>query len=470
MIDLDDYWRWDATDMAHLVRHRQVHPDELHEACVRAARATDPAIHAIAELHDHESTPDLDRSAPLAGVPLLVKELTAVPGFVQSFGSRLMAGNVVTESSPYVDALRACGLRPVGTTTSSEMGLLGSTETLLHGATVNPWRPGWSAAGSSGGSAAAVAAGVVPVAHASDGGGSIRVPASVTGLFGFKPSNGRCLPSGPEMPGLGALVVDHVVSRSVRDSAAVLAYTERPQLPADLPPVGHVVGPAARRLRVGLVERTLLGALPSAAVRRALASAAALVGSLGHTVVELGALDVDGQAVSDAFFVAAGVTIAGVADMVTPMLGRAPGADEFEPFTLELVDWARRLPIDALARAEADMSRAAAAMAAVFASVDVVLSPTLAEEPWELGRLSPALGRDELIRRTGQLVGYTPIHNLAGSPGMSVPLSVVDGLPIGMHFAAARGSDATLLALAYELESATDWGDRLPRPVAMVDV
>ncbi|MGN6693439.1 MAG: amidase family protein, partial [Aquihabitans sp.] len=331
MIDLAEYRSWDATAMAELVRTGEVTAAELEEAC-RAAlddAADLNAVGAVAEQAIAATDPAASAAsanAPFAGVPFLVKELLAVPGLPWTMGSRLMAQAEAGTASPYAERLLAAGLRIVGATTSSEFGLLGSTETLLHGTTHNPWGADLSAGGSSGGSAAAVAAGIVPMAHASDGGGSIRYPASMTGLFGFKPSAHRQEPVGPDLGGLTSLVHEHAITRTVRDSAGLLAATERRGTQAVHPPVGAVTGPSDRRLRFLVLERTLPGHLPHPEVRAALHRTASLLEGLGHEPVELPLLpNFDGDALSRAFFTAAAQTMAGVSAMVTPMLGRAPG-------------------------------------------------------------------------------------------------------------------------------------------------
>jgi amidase len=463
LIAYEDYRRWDAVEMARLVRTGEVAAADLAETA-RALIDRRPALGAVAHVAD-SPTPGPAATGPLAGVPFAVKELLAWPGLPWTMGSRLMAGAPAPGLSPYAARLRDAGLDVICSTTSSEFGLLGSTETALHGVTRNPWRAGLSAGGSSGGSAALVAAGVVPMAHGNDGGGSLRVPAALNGVFGFLPSTRRCAPTGPEGSGLLALVVDHAMSRSVRDSAALLAATERTGADAVHPPVGLVRGPAAARLRIAVLAPTLTGREPDAAVRRELDRTAALCASLGHCVDVADGTGVDGDAVSRGFFTAAARTVSEIAGMFAPVLGRPPGPDELEPFTLELVDWARTLAPDTQAATERAFAEAARDYLRLFERWDVVLSPTLARPSWPIGHLSPAAGRETLIRRTEEAVGYTPIHNVAGCPAMSVPLGRHDGLPVGMHFAAAPGADRMLLELAYELEEAAPWAGTWPEPV-----
>jgi amidase len=459
-ISVDEYRRWDAVAMARLVRDGQVTAAELAETA-RGLIDAWPALNAVAHLADPTQAVPPARG-PLGGVPFAVKELLAWPGLPWSMGSRLMATTPAPGLSPFTTRLRDAGLNVVCSTTSSEFGLLGSTETALHGVTLNPWGPGLSAGGSSGGSAALVAAGLLPMAHGNDAGGSLRVPAALNGVFGFKPSNGRGEPTGPEAPGLGALLVEHVMTRSVRDSAAFLAATERTGQGRVHTPIGSVTGPSATRLRIAVLAPTLIGRLPEEPVRRELDRAAALCESLGHLVEVADRPDVDGAAVSRAFFTTAALTMSQVAQAFAPLLGRAPGPDELEPFTLELIAWAATLGPDAQAECERTLKHAARAYLRLFERYDVVLSPTLARCSWPVGHLSPAAGRETLIQRTEDAVGYTPIHNIAGCPAMSVPLGRHDGLPVGIHFAARPGADRPLLALAYELEEASPWDGTRP--------
>ena len=375
-------------------------------------------------------------------------------------GSRLLARHVAQQHTPYGRALADAGLVCVGKSAMSEFGLLGSTETLLEGATHNPWDLARSAAGSSGGSACAVAAGLVPLAHANDGGGSIRVPASVCGVLGFKPTRGRTLAASLASSDFGDLTSDHCISRSVRDSALFLSITEDRTSGT---PAGFVRDPIARKLRVAAWTATILGAEPEAAVRRAFDPTCALLVEMGHEVEPVAAPRYDGDELADAFFLVAGAAVASVVELMDRSRGEPVQRDELEPFAWALVDGFLARGPDALPRARAAFARAAAAYREATRGYDVVLTPTLATEPWALGHLSPVLDREELIRRTGRAVGYTPIHNIAGCPAMSVPLHTTEGgLPVGMHFAAAPGDDALLLGLAYQLEEARPWKDRWP--------
>jgi amidase len=230
---------------------------------------------------------------------------------------------------------------------------------------------------------------------------------------------------------------------------------------AVFPPVGYVRESSTKRLRIGLHSTTLLGAEPEADVRDALDAAAMLLGEMGHEVRPVAPPKLDGAALSIAFFACAGAALSDVADTMAAMLGRPIGPDDFEPFTLALIDEQRKAGAARLERAREVFAECAAAYLGVFDAIDVIVTPTLATRPWKLGHLSPTQSRAELVARTERAVVYTPIHNIAGCPAMSVPLHwTSDGVPIGIHFAARPGREAVLLALAYELEQARPWQNR----------
>jgi amidase len=459
MSKMQEFARLDGVAQAELVQRGEVSAAELLDACEERMAALDPLLNTAPVLDFARARARPPAPGPFSGVPFLVKDVTSYPGLRMSVGSRLFAGYVPPEHTPYSARLDAAGLVTVGKSATPEFGMLGSTETLLDGVTHNPWELSHSAAGSSGGAAAAVAAGLVPFAHASDGGGSVRVPASVCGLFGLKPSRGRTVPASAGGSEFDVLLSEHCISRSVRDSALLLSLTEAEG--AGLPPVGHVREPLRRRLRIGAWTRTLMGAEPEPAVRRAHAEAVALLTSLGHTVEEAAPPDVDGPALCDAFFLVGGAAVAGALGFMGQMRGAPVGPREVEPFTWALVEELKRRGPGALEGAKAVFAASTGRYLAAVQGYDVVLTPTLATLPWRIGHLSPFLGREELLRRTAASVGYTPIHNVVGCPAMSVPLHWTEGgLPVGSHFAAPVGGEAVLLGLAYELEAARPWHHR----------
>lgn len=459
MHPLDHIAPLDGIAQAELVARGELSAVQLIEACQRRVELVNPLLNAAVAV-DFEAASVRARAGvtgPFAGVPFLFKDLCAVPGLRQAFGCRLFARNMPAAGSAFSESAHAAGLVTVGKSATSELGLIGSTETLLHGVTHNPWRLTLSASGSSGGAAAAVAAGIVPLAHASDGGGSIRGPAASAGLFGLKPSRGRTLPSSSTASPFDALLSDGCISRSVRDSALFLSVVEAP---GPLPPLGYVREPGRRQLRIGYYSTTLVGTEPEADCQRALEATVSLCGELGHRVEQARAPRIDGRALSLAFFTAAGAALAGMVDLLQPMLGRAIGPADLEPFTLELIGAAR-----AALASGVDVQRSFEAASRLYldalAPYDLLLTPTYATRPWDLGWLSPLLPREELIARTERAVCYTPIQSVAGCPAMSVPLYwAADGVPIGSHFAAAPGREDVLLGLAYQLEQARPWAER----------
>jgi amidase len=462
MHQLDYLGRLDGVAQAELVARGELGAAQLLEACERRFALVNPLIHAVVSSDFAAARARAERgcTGPFAGVPFLFKDLNVYPGLRTSLGSRLFARNVASQGSPFTEAVDAGGLVTVGKSATSEFGLLGSTETLLEGVTHNPWQLSLSALGSSGGAAAAVAAGIVPLAHASDGGGSIRIPASAAGLFGLKPSRGRTLAASPASWEFDALLSEGCISRSVRDSALFLSLVER-QGHGSLAPVGYVRGPGRRKLRIGCMVRSLMGTEPDPEVGRALESTAALCRELGHEVVPAASPDVDGGVLSSAFFTFAGGSLAGVIGELEKAFGRALGEEDLEPFTRSLIRAACEVGSDGMARARAAFEAATRRYLEATAPFDLVLTPTLALPPWELGWLSPTLERQELIARTERAVGYTPIQTIAGAPAMSVPLYwSATGLPIGSQFAAPIGGEAALLGLAYELEEARPWAER----------
>ena len=446
----------DAVGLAARIAAGELHSRELVDDLL--SRLADDPLGAVAAVDPDgaRARAALPTSGPFAGVPLLVKELLPYPGFPAAMGSRLFAQHVPAEHVPYTQALDDAGFVVVGNTTSPELGLLGSTETLLHGITHNPWGPQLSAGGSSGGSAAAVASGLVPLAHASDGGGSIRLPAALHGLFGFKASAGASAATALVDNPFLALVSEGCISHTVRDTDHFLAAT------ASSPRGAFGPGPC-QPLRIGVYTDTVFGVPATSEAAVAVEHAVAICRRLGHEVVAIDPPPVDGAKASRGFFMMAGAAVDGVAQMVSPLLGRAPGPDELEPFTLALHQWFLDTSLAERADAFAGLAEVGAAMKAFFETVDVTLCPTVGGSRPPLGHLAPDLPFDTLLHRTELLAGYTAVHNQAGAPAMSVPLGWTDeGLPVGVQFAASPGHDERLMQLAYQLEDAAPWAHRRP--------
>lgn len=461
-------WAPDATQIAERIRSRAVGAVEVVEKAVRDAEALDPVLGVLVTA-DFDRAIDKarrldqgqgDRDAPFAGVPFLVKDLNDYAGLPTRSGSRSMLGlPPAAAQDAYCDAFDRAGLVVIGKSATPEYGFLPTTEPVAFAPTRNPWNPAHSSGGSSGGAAAATAAGIVPFAHANDGGGSIRIPASCCGLFGLKPSRHRMLPSRPPLRAVD-LAVEHCVSRSVRDSAALFAATERADGP--LPAVGVVAGPNPRRLRIGLVTETQLGVQPDPEVRAGAESAARLMESLGHQV-EPAQWPTDGPVFAMDFLAIWASGAAELVDFVTQTLGRRPDETVLEPFTLALAELFGGLPEGGLAQSVARLNADAQAYDRWFDRYDVILSPVLGQPPAPLGWVAPTVSIPDLTERLNAYVGYTTLHNVAGAPAMSVPLHwTADGLPVGVQFAARAGAERTLFELAYELEAAQPWAWRRP--------
>jgi amidase len=449
--------RLDAMGQAELCARGEATAAELWNACHDRIALLNPLLRAAALVVQERPT---ERPGPLAGVPFLMKDSSPWPGLGWSIGARLFGSRVTQQQTEYGKRLAEAGLLCVGKSALSEFGLLASTESLLHGATLNPWNLACSPLGSSGGSAVAVAAGIVPLAHANDGGGSIRAPAAACGLFGFKPTRGRTVSANRSVSDFADMTSEHCISRSVRDSALFLSLTEDVTRPDR---VGFVREPSPDRLRIGAWTRTMSGEQPEPAVQLAHASAVQLLSELGHTVENIAAPDYDMLDLADACYIVAGAAVANVVETIDRTRAEPVQRDELEPFTWSLVEELAARGPDALPRARAAFARAVANYREATRSFDVLLTPTLGIESSPLGYLSPVLSREVLLERTSRVLAYTPIHNIVGCPAMSVPLHWSEaGLPVGAHFAAAPGQDALLLRLAYELEGARPWRDRWP--------
>lgn len=491
----EEYVRHDATALAMLVRSGEVTPLELIEMAAGRLDQVNPAINAVVYRMDTEArqrAADIDRNALFAGVPFLAKDLlSGYAGHPTSGGSRVARDLVVEEDTELVRRVRATGVSILGKTNVPEFGLLPYTEPELWGPCRNPWSPDRTPGGSSGGSAAAIAAGIVPMAGGGDGAGSIRMPASCCGLFGLKPTRGRIPPGPRDAESWRGSVAEHVLTRSVRDSAAMLDATHGPEPGAPYritPPGGPFAGNVATApapLRVAWTTEPLVGSTtPDPDCVQAVAEVAALLEGFGHRLTEA-TPRIDGGAFARAFMVMVAGEVGAELDDLARALGRRPRRGELEPLT-----WALGLASGAVsARELADslrlLERCGKAVGRFFTDYDVLLTPTVATPPPKIGALPPsrtehvqlrlagALGSGRLIK-AGRLLDriaasafeytpWTPVFNISGQPAMSVPLHWnAAGLPVGVHFVARAGDEATLLRLAGQLERARPWFDRLP--------
>jgi amidase len=457
----------DATATAAAIRGGEFTAREAVEAAIHRAEALEPRLNAIVtKAWDRaRATATASLSGPFAGVPTFIKDLDDVRDLPTHFGSRSLGQAPAAGQAPYVDALERAGLVFLGKSSTPEFGLTGSTEPLLHGPTRNPWNLDYSPGGSSGGAAALVAARVVPIAHATDGGGSIRVPASCCGLFGLKPSRGRTVPMG-RPAGPVEIGVGHAVSISIRDSAHWLAFAERTDANRVFEPVGLVGAPSSRRLRIALDLEPLAGNALDPEVRTAIEDTARRCEALGHRVERV-PLPLPKRELMAAFMLYWSSGAAMIADSLEKRLGRPLTDADLEPWTLGLRDYyrARR---DGFEAAVAMIRSTSATCASFHERHDVLLTPVANRTPFRIGELAPDLPFATHYERATGYVGFTPVQNGAGTPGMSVPLHwSKSGLPIGSHFAAKAGDERTLLELAYELEAAHPWAGRRPSVAAV---
>lgn len=456
-------WTTDGIDLASRIRNKQISAVEAVETAIRNAEALQPRLNFIVNsCFDRalDAARKGGQAGPFAGVPFLIKDLHDYAGLPTRSGSRSGYNAApATKSEPLVEAYEAAGFIVIGKSASPEFGYLPTTEPLAFGPTRNPWNPGRSSGGSSGGAAAAVASGVIPIAHASDGGGSIRIPASCCGLFGLKPSRGRMIGAKTEFD-VTDISVQHAETRTVRDSAALFAATENPHGPLD--PVGLVAGPSKRRLKIGVILNTVGGeSPPDDEVQAAFYDTAKLLKAMGHRV-KAAAWPVTGAFTQDFLILwAAGAAMDAVA--VSKAAGRPADETLMEPFSLSMAQMVAKAPPGTVEAAIGRLTKVVADFDKWISQYDVVVSPVLAKPPVPLGYVAGDVKFDELSARLTHYVGYTPLENVAGAPAMSVPLHwTADGLPVGIHFVARRGAERTLFELAYALEAAQPWAHRKP--------
>lgn len=455
---LDEYARLDATALADLVQRGEVPTDEPADTARAAALLTATSVNAVAELYE-DAKPAC--AGQLQGVPLLMKDAGMhEAGRQVACGSALMKGIAPKEDSALMERFRKLGLVSVGRATSSELTIAATVETRLHGTTHNPWDPHRIPGGSSGGSAAAVAAGVVPVAHGSDGGGSIRMPAACCGVVGMKPSRGA-ISAAPYRHAIGDLVSEFVLTRSVRDTHLLFESLCKP---------GFGASPGADRKRqapltIGYSDRNLDGSALDPQVEAAVGRTRELLDALGHHLVEatpsLSYAEYL-EAVLDVWAVETAIAV----DEASLATGRAADEHHLEGLTMAWADRGRRLDHVRLGRALDALNDVHRSMDRFMDSFDAYLTSTLPTLPPELGLYDPAarVDADWYYRSPiGRLEVTTMVFNCSGQPAISLPLETSDsGLPIGIHLAAPYGCDIQMLRLAADLEAARPWAQRIP--------
>ncbi|GAA2097813.1 amidase family protein [Streptomyces albiaxialis] len=473
---VSEYVDLDAVGLAELMAAGEVTPAEVEAAAREAARAVGPRINAVVETWPADEGPELGAGeGALAGVPFLIKDIgVAMAGKRTELGSRLAEGHVADADSSLMRRFRRAGLVTFGRTATPELANSIMTESVLHGPTRNPWDPARGAGGSSGGAGAAVAAGAVPVAHATDAAGSLRIPAAYNGLFGLKPTRGRVSmgPGADEV--FSGLAVQGGVSRTVRDSAALLDAVSGPE-PGDpyfaerpSRPYAQEVGRRPGPLRIGVLAQAWGGRRTTAPVADALDRTVRLLDSLGHRVEET---EVALGAGWEEFVLAnarlSTVNVTALVDGLAAAFGRPVDATTLEPSTLAAHRHGASVGGAEFVAALGIRNRVARALARYFGTYDLLLTPVLPELPLPVGAYAEggeALDGLGWIERLTDRSPFTLPFNVAGTPAMSVPVTAdaATGLPVGMQFAAGYGREDLLFRLAGQLEEASPWSGRTP--------
>ena len=455
----------DAVGLAGLLRDGSVEPEEVARAAVRRVRAADARLHAVqTPLYEEALATSAGRrlagssaaAGVFAGVPSFVKDNTDYRGLPTGHGSAAFVPTPAKRHAPFTRQFLSTGVAVLGKTRLPEFGFNATTEFEEAAPVRNPWHPEFSAGGSSGGSAALVAAGAVPIAHANDGGGSIRIPAACCGLVGLKTTRGRVVANdqGRMLP--IDLISDGVLSRSVRDTAVFLAAAERHWRNPKLPPVGAVEGPSSRRLTVGLLLDSPAGITTDAATRAAVTATATLLERLGHRV-EPAHIGLDSRFEDDF------TTYWGLLSFLSGATGKLLHERHFDTRRMDGLSQGLRSHfrrrISSVPAVLRRLRGARERYEAALRQYDLVLSPVLAHTTPRLGYLSPSVPYQTLIERLTAYVAFTPLSNVVGSPALTLPSSETteDGLPIGVMFSARHGDERTLLEAAFALEAERPW-------------
>jgi amidase len=469
---MDDYAEYDGVGLAELVKKGEVTPAELIEAAAARIERHNGRVNAVVyqALDEARAKAGALPDGPFRGVPFLVKDLLiAVAGWPRTSGSRFGRGVVDAEDSGLMRRYRESGVSLLGKTNLSEFGIAGTTEGQLYGPCRNPWSVDHIVGGSSGGAAAAVAAGITPMAHGGDGRGSIRIPASCCGLVGLKPTRDRSphLPDGYDFA--QGYVVEHVITRTVRDSAVMLDVTGRPEpgspyaIPPKARPYAEEVLRAPGRLKIAWSSETANGRPVHPEVQAALEATVALLEKLGHELVPHGP-GVDQRALWGSQNAFSGANFAAGLRRMIEAVGREPTDDEFEPLTWASWKGGQRAGgMDAMADMQ-NLRVLARQALQLYETFDVYLTPTLSAPPPPIGYLSPVLNAPRDIgRRNGEFFSFPGLANMTGQPSISLPLAwSSEGLPMGMMFTARYADEATLFRLAAQLETEAPWKHRRP--------
>ena len=434
------------------------------EAAIARSKAVHEQINAVASETYDQALSDADDPlpGPFSGVPTFIKDLLNWKGAQTLWGSRAFVGNIAQDDHDFAAAWRTSGVISLGKSTSPEMGLISSTEPLVTGPTRNPWDTNRIPGGSSGGAAALVAARVVPFAHASDGGGSIRIPASCCGVFGLKPSRARLWGRETTPPPVD-ISVNHAVTITVEDSIALFRAAERND--GQYAPL-EAIAPLDRSLKIGFAPRSPSGSLVAPETRAALEDTAQRCRDLGHEVIDITPA-VDAEHFLDMFLLYWAGGAAQFAQDASRFTGKPIGPDILEPWTLGLAQMFMSRQAEA-AEAVAYLQGFEAQYHSWFDDIDVLLTPVTGRPADPIGEQAPTREFEALMDSVLSFAAFTSFQNVSGAPGMSVPLGwTAGGLPVGSHFSAKRGQDGLLFSLALQLEQSKPWMDRRP-PVTAI--
>ncbi len=492
-MSFSEYGNYDGLGLAELVRKKKVSPAELVEEAIQRIETHNPKLNAVINKL-YERARDTAKSdlpdGPFKGVPFLMKDLMAtLEGIPTSMGNKLWKDIPAKTDSELARRWLGSGAIVVGKTNTPEFGLTPYTESETFGPARNPWDTERTPGGSSGGSGAAVAARIVPIASGGDGGGSIRIPSSACGLFGLKPTRGRT-PTGPEIgEAWQGFTVEHVLTRSVRDSAAMLDATAGADVgaPYVIPEAGPFlkeVGKKPGKLKVAFSTKPMLGKNVHSDCVRGVEETVKLLGELGHEVEEAAPL-IDGEVYSLAFLTILAGQMRADIEEAAEAAGKKVSVDDFDVASFGVGIFGTILKASDYARAMRYLQKVSREIGRFFEEYDVLLTPVLNQPPVKIGELAPSPSERTMIKTIGRLganwvldamgiikplaaqtfefIPWTPVFNVTGQPAMSVPLHWNEaGLPIGMHFVGHWGDEATLFRLAGQLEKAKPWADKVP--------
>lgn len=461
---LDEFVDFDALGMAELIKRGEISAREAVEITIRRIEALEPIVNAITtRSYDRafEKAGTISKDTTFAGMPILIKDMIDVGGVRRTDGSRMNLANIPAENVRYIDGVEAAGMNIIGMTNVPEFAQMGIiTNNTAFGPTKNPWDLSLSALGSSGGAATAVASGMVPMAHGTDGGGSNRLPAGAQGLFGIKPSRARMLPG--EAGGVhGPFKTNQAISRTVRDSAALFVHTEDPNGPFST--IGLVTGPARRRLRIGYAPALEGGVEVHPSVVAAQENTVQLLRDLGHEVVDA-AIPLNAREFFENYngaFLGQFRVVADGARAITGASARESGL--LDVFTASLIEYGSTIPADVQAAGLEYLATVPKRYAQMFEDIDLLLSPVMPFLSIDGNAMSPETSvNDAVIDYLQAGLSFTASVNVSGHAAMSVPLNwdPETGLPVGSMFQAATGNDRMLYELAFELEEARPWKDR----------